>query len=848
MMMEVVGRHALLFDDDASSAFVNSREALVDWNSLLIDRYDVRHLLQSPLSPPPPFVNNSQSEQDEEEFVLDQIRYQDLPPSPSNDADDQIQSSPLLQDKNGTEPANGGTYNAVSFSYGKTDASLESRDSDVPGFLPPFPVPESLLQSLPPTEKLHHIMARTAIFVSEHGGQSEIVLRVKQGNNPTFGFLMPDHYLHVYFRFLVDNQKLLKSDNDTKPEEMKKGDQEKKQTEVAGGALSLLGSVYGSGEDEDGATQIVSEFKENKPVNASNSASGTLCHGSQLALSPGYSTELEVAAPQHPLTVYKAKGLLSKKRHSVNTITSITPSSKKKEGMVLDLLPKTDTSWGSTPSNTSLIEHSILEPPSEMKRMMDKTAEYILRNGIEFEKVLIEQDHSKGRFPFLLPFNQYYPYYLKTFQKFQELKQPGSAAHKLDLMRHIGGKRSTFKDSDTLSNGSALHDFPYDLDKKEKFKMVITGSKKDAQEPAPKPSEQQCGMSVDAAAAILQAATRGMRNPKLELSKKGILDDSFQGSTSKPASKNESSMSIPAELSRLVGLSKESSATNNVSVAKAVSKTAAIAAASETDSSESGLTKEQKQKAERLKRAKMFAALIKSGAANQTNELAELTDSVVSGLAGSGCRTEGKGGFADSFNLSDASIVDVVSREREGSSNPVKCRKMDSENDYKEWSRKRQHFRSRRVREEGEDDVDDDAERNHKHSKRRRHSFHSSHHSKDEHKHRKRHSSSKDRESRHRHEYHSSSEDDRHHTRRSYKRRASHSERKIESEVEKGEMLVHKSDKVMSGEDASRVTSSNLVNDRWDGSTPTVEAQLSNGTQVSDDLRAKVRAMLLATL
>ena len=49
----------------------------------------------------------------------------------------------------------------------------------------------------PPSEKVHQIIARTALFVSQHGGQSEIVLRVKQGSNPTFGFLMPDHHLHA---------------------------------------------------------------------------------------------------------------------------------------------------------------------------------------------------------------------------------------------------------------------------------------------------------------------------------------------------------------------------------------------------------------------------------------------------------------------------------------------------------------------------------------------------------------------------------------------------------------------------------------------------------------------------
>lgn len=81
----MVGRHAMLFDDDAMAAFVNTTDALVDWNSLSIDRYDVRHLLPSP--PPslkrrqnltrsfsPSFLPDSSLEQD-----LDHERYLDLP-------------------------------------------------------------------------------------------------------------------------------------------------------------------------------------------------------------------------------------------------------------------------------------------------------------------------------------------------------------------------------------------------------------------------------------------------------------------------------------------------------------------------------------------------------------------------------------------------------------------------------------------------------------------------------------------------------------------------------------------------------------------------------------------------
>jgi hypothetical protein len=108
----------------------------------------------------------------------------------------------------------------------------------------------------PPTEKTHQIIARTAKFVSEHGGKSEIVLRVKQGSNLVFGFLMLDHHLHISFRFLVDHPQVLDADNKVDKKHVEKGT-------IRGEGLSLLGSVYGTGDDEDeGTTQVSVDSKE----------------------------------------------------------------------------------------------------------------------------------------------------------------------------------------------------------------------------------------------------------------------------------------------------------------------------------------------------------------------------------------------------------------------------------------------------------------------------------------------------------------------------------------------------------------------------------------------------------
>lgn len=128
-----MGRHALLFDDDAMAAFVNSSDALVEWNSIPIDRYDVRHLLSSP---PPPRRRHHHIV-DSFESDLDQERYLDLSYHQQETDDDDM------------KPVDAGGYNAVAFSYGNNEESAVLKDSD-PGlgsssFCPPFPVPVDLV-------------------------------------------------------------------------------------------------------------------------------------------------------------------------------------------------------------------------------------------------------------------------------------------------------------------------------------------------------------------------------------------------------------------------------------------------------------------------------------------------------------------------------------------------------------------------------------------------------------------------------------------------------------------------------------------------------------------------------
>ncbi|KAH9606320.1 hypothetical protein KSS87_000235 [Heliosperma pusillum] len=862
--LEVVGRHAMLFDDDATLEFVNSKEALIEWNSLFIDRFDVRNLID--VAPPsfrhlPASYYGAVPDDDSHLFAdLDSERFADLFAVNDDDNGDNIQ----LADEKRSMYAGG--YNYVPFSYGNSADSTAQKNSEMDmnasSFHPSFPVPENLLQNLPPSEKVHQIIARTAMFVGQHGGQSEIVLRVKQGDNPTFGFLMPHHHLHPYFRYLVDHLEVLKTDNDSKSQA------DKSNGVQASGALSLLGTIYGTGEDEDVEDKV--EIKSEQTVSGGTASASDLPKSDQSdqTLSAADGVQKDETVSVHPrLSKVKLSAPSSK------NITSIKPgraSSIKCYGTSI-------SSSVEKPKPSSLFplahaEKSFVDPPSEVKKLVDRIVEIILKNGKDFETVLIEQDKKHDKFPFLLPSNQYHQYYLRVLKKVQESRISGKT---FGSGKDGSSWQEIEKDADHQmkeSEGASLDgsdDLDLNYDKKDKFKMVIPKTKKDSQEQPPKESQQQSRVTVDAtaAAAILQAAARGIRNPNFKIfSNKTSHDSSIEGGPSSNSALKENGESSRA-------------ARGDKDISKIV--------ASEADTSDSALMRQQKLKAERLRRAKMFAAMIKSGAAPLGTEPPRSSSLEP---AGSG---PGNSGLADKI------VVEEV-KGREGS-HPL----MEFNDENEQKLNKRRHYRSRKhddgqgeeeSKENEEDTGEDDDEKTR--STKRHKSRHSSRRhrdrSKDRHKHRRRHSSSKSKESRHRRKRDSSSsqedDDDSHHRhnsdssleeeRKHYKRRHKHESsseeeskhvnrrhkessrkhrhrersgkndrsRAEEGELEEGEIRTRSSDQSLSaiGEDASREASVDASKSPLREKRSSVPP--SEPTEVPDELRAKIRAMLLATM
>ncbi|CAA7021151.1 unnamed protein product [Microthlaspi erraticum] len=845
MDLEIVGRHALFFDDDSMATFVNSPTALVDWNSLLIDRYDVRHLLSSP---PPPRQKRRRPFSDDPDLEpeLDHERYVDLStesPSPSHCDND-------VNDDSANPSA--GDFRAVAFSYGSTNDSNDQKNDDVESeFHPPFTVPDYLLQNVPPTEKLHQIIAKTSSFVRKHGGQSEIVLRVKQGGNPTFGFLMPDHHLHPYFRFLVEHQELLTGKSSVEEKKVEGG------KDV--GALSLLGSVYGTEEDEDTKEESAKDCKTNESAGGDDGVKVTDSNGPEGSKGvPKIATEGGAASKQNDQASFVkrnpsviAVNVVERKQvNTEDTTTEKHSTSEKLQSSAMLAQPK--------------LEMPIVEPPVEMKRVIEKIVDFIQKNGKELEATLAAQDVKYGMFPFLRPASLYHAYFRKVLQEAEELKScgKGEITKKEDMKQEKIG--NAVKD-DKPAFGSVL---PDDSTKNEKLNMVSDKPKIVSHKETFKPVEPQMRVNVDVntAAAILQAARRGIRNPQLGILSGKPLNETAQSLENDGSNTSSKSPDMAKPMGQLISGS---------------------AAVSDADSSESGLSKEQKLKAERLKRAKMFVAMLKPGA--QTAQEAERSrslsveplDSGISGL-GSNAVKEREG------SLPETKQADDGNNERRSKRN---YRARSQRNEYDE------------MREEEDDEqssmegVTEETKTEKKHSSRKRHDRHkhkTRHSSKDRHKHesssedeyhsRSRHrhrhrkssdrhevydsSDSSDREHRHKsskhnndagyskdrhshrhrsrkHDKHrSDSTDDEH--RRYDRHRSSRRKHEDSSDAEHGHR--HKSSKRVKKDKKTEEEETVSKSDLKAATEDNIPCLQNEPTQVSDELRAKIRAMLADTL
>lgn len=235
--------------------------------------------------------------------------------------------------------------------------------------------------------KLHAIIEKTAMFVSQHGAQMEILVKTKQAANPQFAFLAFDHPLNVYYRFLAEQIKC----GTYTPVQQSSGNEESDDDDdhylhpslFAASAPSVppeVSKVFLRKEGEDNAyLQLVKNLKPHvdSPIGGnspSQAAAVSANYGGDSGYE-GYGTAEDYSQPPPP------------------------------PGLEPILLPSKAPETGYA-----------IPPPPDVQPIIDKMASYVAKNGDDFETIV----KSKGdkRFEFLLPDHEYHLYYLHKKQTY----------------------------------------------------------------------------------------------------------------------------------------------------------------------------------------------------------------------------------------------------------------------------------------------------------------------------------------------------------------------------------------------------------------------------------------------
>lgn len=206
----VFGYSCKLFRDDEKAQTIDEGQHLIPWmgnEGLKIDRYDARGTLfdLSRVEAPPGGYERFFELTDAEkalEISCDKERYRSLH---RNEEEDRMYRE---EEEKRIEAAEGKTYGQVGYSYVeekpemgpmKEEVEIEDDRPFVPS--PMLDIPVNM--ALPGTMKHNTVIEKTAMFISSHGAQMEIILKAKQSGNPMFDFLTFGNALHGYYRLIL---------------------------------------------------------------------------------------------------------------------------------------------------------------------------------------------------------------------------------------------------------------------------------------------------------------------------------------------------------------------------------------------------------------------------------------------------------------------------------------------------------------------------------------------------------------------------------------------------------------------------------------------------------------------
>ncbi|CAD7086754.1 unnamed protein product [Hermetia illucens] len=530
----VFGYACKIFRDDDKALHIDQGKHLIPWmgdEALKIDRYDVRAALSdlSQYEPPPGGYTNrleclTPAEQRAEQ-LCEEERYYSLY---HNEEEEQMYQEEELKRLHQEASA---AYGSVQFDYNNQKSEKESKNDEEKSeeadeaFAPPqnLVIPPNIVT--PETMKLHAIIEKTAKFISSQGPQMEILIKAKQSNNPQFEFLNQNNKLNPYYKFVLNAFKngtypeqvpVVKPENSsnfeakTIPTLDSTNSEPQPQTVFAHPASIRIPTVKYKPSADCAYTQLISKIKgvpipQEQPndVNSPDAAetTPTLYYSSYYAPNHG-DHDVYNQTDQHPAIEQQQQ------KPIVVPATGGVEIKKISSGLMLAQCYASDTEEETDTDESKphpVIPQNFTLPPDGLQNIIDKTAIYVAKNGIQFENILrTKQDE---RFTFLDPSDQYYPYYLHKVTSLNSSYVPSNSnGHdRPKIITPVSFSIKTKEESSVPINPALLQETSDDDDAENKAKS--TGTSQQSQSSAPeKPTPSPNAAIAAATAARITAA------------------------------------------------------------------------------------------------------------------------------------------------------------------------------------------------------------------------------------------------------------------------------------------------------------------------------------------------------
>ncbi|XP_026805265.1 protein suppressor of white apricot [Rhopalosiphum maidis] len=439
----VFGYSCKLFKDDEKALFIDQGKHLIPWmgdDTLKIDRYDCRGALSDLKSVEAlPFGQSRweglTADEKKIEQLCDEERYKSLNDKSEEESIYQEEELKRLhQALNNDEKE----YGQVGYKYedesSNTSELKTADDTDYDpeleeAFIPPRELEIPSNMHVPPTKKLNAIIEKTALFISKHGAQMEVLLKAKQAHNPQFEFLSYDRPLYPYYQHVLSAIRSCRYNptlaNDSAEDSLDSSNEES----------YLHPSLLKSAKQPE-TTPFIPNITYKPSADCSYSLLVNKIKEKQSAMPVEETIINEVETPPITVTTSEFDGLtksarrrLKKKLVSQSTLNAPNSPDTDDNEIIDELSSVEATANTKTEAEISNpvqqnVTVGIDVPPNDLQIIIDKMASYVTKNGKQFEETA--RKRQDPRLKFLEPddcFNAYYTQKLKLYATIKRLEQ-----------------------------------------------------------------------------------------------------------------------------------------------------------------------------------------------------------------------------------------------------------------------------------------------------------------------------------------------------------------------------------------------------------------------------------------